>query len=461
MSLSTPPSRPRTSEVARRWSARHHWTAPAWLAVYIALVAAPIVTILIGRPPAGVAFWWNLSMALGLAALSMMGIQFALTARIRQATAPFGADLVYVFHRYLALIGFALVGGHFFILYVGYGQALGSLDPRVAAWEMTVGRIAFVAFGLAVVTSEFRKTLRIPYGPWRYLHVGLALTGLLTAIAHVAGTGRLSQTPLALALWAALTVFWMGLILWLRLVKPFALRKRPYRVVSLHEEKGGAWTIALEPDGWTGLADFSPGQFAWLNLSGSPVALEDHPFSISSSPTRLPRIEMTIKALGDFSAAVSSTPIGQTAWIDGPFGAFTSDRYPDAEGLVFVAGGIGITPVISMLRTLADRHDTRPLSLFYANTDWDNVAFRDEIEHLKTRLALTVIHILEEAPEEFDGVTGRLDEEVLHEYLPVKERDRFHYFLCGPVPLTEAAERGLANLGVPAPQIRTELFEIA
>lgn len=97
------------------------------------LAGAPMIAVFLGRTPAGVGLWWNFSMGLGLAGLSMMGIQFVLTARIRKATAPFGADLVYVFHRYLALIGFGLVASHFLVLYLLYGEALGSLDPRVAA----------------------------------------------------------------------------------------------------------------------------------------------------------------------------------------------------------------------------------------------------------------------------------------------------------------------------------------
>lgn len=446
---------------ARRRSTRHVWTAPGWLLAYVALVASPLVAVFLSRTPAGVGFWWSLSMGLGLAGLSMMGIQFALTARIRKATAPFGADLVYVFHRYLALTGFGLVLGHFLILYVGYGESLGSLDPRIAAWEMTAARIALVAFGLAVVTSEFRKTLGLAYGAWRYLHVGLAMVGLCAAVAHVIGAGRLSQTPAALAIWLALTAFWTGLVLWLRLAKPITLRRRPYKVVDLKQERGDAWTLGLEPDGWPGITDFSPGQFAWLNLSKSPFALQDHPFSISSSPAALPRIEMTIKALGDFTRTVPTLPVGRAAWIDGPFGVFTPDRYPDAPGLVFVAGGIGITPVMSMLRTLADRGDPRPLWLFYANPDWEGVTFREAIETLQARLALTVVHVIEDAPENFPGVAGRVDHELLRDRLPDVSGAGFRYFLCGPPPLTELAEAAFREMGAPASHIRTELFELA
>lgn len=446
---------------ARRWTASHVWTGPLWVAVYLTLAAGPTVAVFLEPKPRGVEFGWNLSMALGLAGLSMMAIQFALTARIRKATAPFGADLVYVFHRYLALVGFGLVGLHFLILWLFYGEALGSLDPRVAAWELTVARVALVAFGLAIVTTEFRKTLRLEYGLWRYLHVGLAITGLVAAVAHVIGTGRLAEMSPGMALWVAITAFWMGLVVWFRLARPWRLTRRPYKVVEVRLERGGAWTLALMPKDRPIVRDFSPGQFVWLNLSSSPWILQDHPFSISSSPMQLPRIEMTIKPLGDFTATIGETPIGQTAWLDGPFGVFSIDRYPDAPGFVFVAGGIGITPVMCMLRALSERGDSRPLWLFYANSDWESVTFREEIRELEIRLNLTVIHIVEEPSPDYSGLTGRLDGSILRQRLPEGRSSAFHYFLCGPVPLTDTAEAGLVEMGVPPSQIRTELFELA
>lgn len=457
-SLSTAPTE---KDNVRRRAASHVWTAPLWLAVYLTLVAGPMIAPLLDGAPTGVEFGWNVSMALGLAGLSMMGLQFALTARIRAATAPFGTDLVYVFHRYLALIGFALVSLHFLILWLFYEDALGSLDPRVAAWELTVARIALVAFGLAVVTAEFRKTLRLEYGRWRYLHVTLAITGLIAAVAHVAGAGRFAQMSAGTMLWAATTAFWMGLIIWLRMAKPWRLKRRPYRVVELREERGGAWTLALMPQGRPTIRAFSPGQFAWLNLSSSPWVLRDHPFSISSSPTRLPRIEMTIKPLGDFTGTIGDVPVGQTAWLDGPFGVFSIDRYPDAPGFVYVAGGIGITPVMSMLRALADQNDRRPLWLFYANPDWDSVTFREELEDLVQRLNLTVVHIVENPSSGYSGLTGLLDETILRQGLPEDRPADLRYFLCGPVPLTSAIEDALVGMGVTPSHIRTELFELA
>ena len=83
-----------------------------------------------------------------------------------------------------------------------------------------------------------------------------------------------------------------------------------------------------------------------------------------------------------------------------------------------IAGGVGIAGLISMLRTMADRKDGRPAVLFYANGEWDGVTFRAELEHLKDRLNLAVVHVLERPPEAWTGETGYVTAEVLARHLP-------------------------------------------
>jgi len=85
---------------------------------------------------------------------------------------------------------------------------------------------------------------------------------------------------------------------------------------------------------------------------------------------------------------------------------------------VLIAGGIGITPMMSMIRTLADRGDRRPLVLLYGSRDWESVTFREELESLKTRLALTVVHVLSELPPGWTGEQGRITAEVFRRHLP-------------------------------------------
>jgi ferredoxin-NADP reductase len=97
--------------------------------------------------------------------------------------------------------------------------------------------------------------------------------------------------------------------------------------------------------------------------------------------------------------------------------------------------------------------------LFYANRDWDGVAFREELEDLKQRLDLTVVHVLEQPPEDWTGETGYLTAEILSRHLPPGHR-RFQFFICGPDPMMDAAEAALVELGVPAERVHTERFDM-
>ncbi len=99
--------------------------ALTWIGIYLLLVSAPFIVLLTGEMPPGRAFWWDFSMGLGFAAVAMLGVQFALTARFRRASAPFGIDIIYLFHRYLAIIAVGLALIHFFILWLLYPAALG------------------------------------------------------------------------------------------------------------------------------------------------------------------------------------------------------------------------------------------------------------------------------------------------------------------------------------------------
>ena len=115
--------------------------AAIWITLYFALACGPLLVLLVGDVPPPVAVAWDFSMGLGFAGLSLFGLQFALTARFRRATSPFGVDAIYVLHRYLAWVALLLVGAHFAILWLFYEEALGVLDPREARWELTSGRL--------------------------------------------------------------------------------------------------------------------------------------------------------------------------------------------------------------------------------------------------------------------------------------------------------------------------------
>lgn len=434
------------------------FSAALWVGAYLAVVSAPLFLLLVGPMPQGVGLWWDFSMALGFAGMAIMGVQFALTARFHHASAPFGIDIIYYFHRLAAMIGIGLIVSHFAILRVVYPETLGTLDPLDAPGYMTAGRAALLLFGVVIVTSLWRKPLGIDYEHWRVAHALLATAALILALVHIEGVGYYTAAPWKGGLWICYTLFWVFLIAHVRVIKPWRMSRVSYRVAEIRPERGRAWTLELEPVGHRGLR-FAPGQFAWLTLRGSPFRFEEHPFSFSGSAEQRARLEFTIKELGDFTGAIGETRVGETAYLDGPYGVFSVDRYPEAPGFVFIAAGVGIAPIMSMLRTLAERHDRRRLVLIYGNANWDEVIFREELELLRTRLDLAVVHVIEEPALDWIGERGRINEALLRKVLPPHHHE-LQYFLCGPRLMSETVQQALRKLSVPRAQVHFELFDM-
>jgi predicted ferric reductase len=433
-------------------------SAAFWISVYLLLVLAPLLILTLGEVPRGSGFWWDFSMALGFAAMAILGLQFLLTARFRRASAPFGIDIIYYFHRFLALIALTLIFIHFLIIRIDNAEALGVINPLQAPWFMSAGRAALILFALLIITSLWRKPLRIHYEQWRILHIGLAVTAFLLALGHIEGVGYYINAPAKRWLWSGYTLFWLLLIIYIRLFKPWQMYNKPYRVAEVRQERGNSWTLALEPDGHEGLC-FKPGQFAWLTLRTSPWHLNEHPFSFSSSATRRDRLEFTIKELGDFTRTIKKTRVGEIAYLDGPYGILSVDRTPDAAGFVFIAGGVGAAPIVSMLRSLADRYEHRPLWFIYGNNRWQDVTFREELEILKQRLDLRLVHVLAEPPPNWEGETGFITQELLLKRLP-HNAPKYEYFLCGPKPMSDTVQQGLHAMHVPLSQLHFELFDM-
>lgn len=168
------------------------------------------------------------------------------------------------------------------------------------------------------------------------------------------------------------------------------------------------------------------------------------------------RIEISIKELGDFTSQIGSVAPGTRAYLDGPYGTFTIDRHT-APGYVFVAGGVGITPVMSILQTLADRHDRRPLLLFYSSKTWEEATFREELDDLDRRLNLRTVHIISEPPDGWEGELGRISAEITARHLPEGRLD-YEYFICGPEPMQKAVKEYLDRLGISLDRVQSESF---
>jgi predicted ferric reductase len=426
-----------------------------WVFIYLLFILAPLFALLTGSLPPPRNFWTEFAVAIGYSGLAMMGLQFALTARFRYVTEPWGEDIIYHFHRQISLIATALVVLHVIILFALRPQRLGMLNFLQASWPALFGALSTYSLIALVVMALWPKMLKIRYEVWHLSHIVLAVVAIAAGLLHMVVLGRYLVDPWKLALWVGLTIFWIGLLLYVRIVRPLFMLRRPYRVAEVRKERGDTWTLVMQPDGHPGFR-FRPGQFAWLTVWGSPFKITGHPFSFSSSAAVTDgRVDMSIRNLGDFTSAIHKVPVGQRVYLDGPYGAFTIGNPADMH--VLIAGGIGITPMMSMIRTLADRGDRRPVILLYGNKDWESITFREHLETLRGRLNLTIVYVLENPPTGWTGEQGFITAEILKCHLPPPYADH-EYFICGPDTMMDAIEKALKDLGVPLSKYHSERY---
>jgi predicted ferric reductase len=440
--------------VGHRESTRHALRGAAWIALYLFFVLAPLFALLFGAHPPARAFWTELSVALGYAGLAMMGLQFGLTARFRHVTEPWGEDVIYHFHRQISLVAVALVIAHPIILFIIRPELLALLNSITAPWRARFAALSTYSLIVLVVMALWRTRLKLSYETWHVSHMVLAVVAVGAGLVHMVGWSFYFGDPWKRALWIALTLFWIGLLLYVRIIKPLFVLRRPYRIAEVRQERGDSWTLVMRPDGHAGFR-FRPGQFGWLTVYGSPFKISSHPFSFSSSAESKDSVAMTIRNLGDFTSKIREVPVGKRVYLDGPYGAFTTGNPADMH--VLIAGGVGITPMLSMISTLADQGDKRPLVLLYGSKSWDEITFREELEALQKRVNLKVVHVLENPPEGWTGERGFIDAEVFKRHLPPPYQEH-EYFICGPGVMMDAIERALAELEVPISKYHSERY---
>jgi len=160
-----------------------------------------------------------------------------------------------------------------------------------------------------------------------------------------------------------------------------------------------------------------------------------------------------------FKRALAALPIGSTAKLDGPFGSFAS--HDDRERpLVLVAGGIGITPFISILRQAAHEASRRPISLIYSNRRPEDAAFLDELEELSRRSGefrlLATMTQMNRSARPWQGETARINETLLNKAAGHLQAP-MHY-LAGPPEMVKSVRQTLTLAGIAKEHVRSEEF---
>ena len=232
------------------------------------------------------------------------------------------------------------------------------------------------------------------------------------------------------------------------------------RVGSIVTETPGVKTFRLLPSSGERLPfTFVPGQF--LNVAfGIGGARMNRSYSISSSPTQREYVELTIKREPRGAVSrhiVDLLKVGDLIEAGGPVGKFTFDG-SQAESIVLISAGVGITPMVSITRYLTERAWPGDIFFVYTCRTPADFIFAEEVAALQQRNPKLRVAVTSTKAEETDwkGPRGRLTKELLTQTVPDLTARRIH--ICGPAAMMEATKALLTELGVPPEQVKSELF---
>ena len=439
---------------------RLHLPSVVFVAAYLTIVLLPLGLIYAEAAPRR-SLIDEVSSALAIIAFAMLLMEFLLSGRFRSISKSAGIDRIMRFHQWAGWFLFAILLIHPFMYTTPINPPLpwdisGQLTLGLSLTTFVTGLIGWILLVILVIFSIFRDQLPYRYETWRLSHGLGAILIAFFAAHHAIEAGRYSGSPYLKVYWFVMLGVAVFSLLHAYVITPMNQRRHPYRVISLKNIALKTWELKIAPVSGSAIK-FVAGQFCWLTLNRSPFAITEHPFSISSCPADRPCISFVIKEAVDFTNEIGSVHLNAPAFIDGPYGHLKIAGKPGA-GIVFIAGGVGIAPIMGILRQLRAEKDGRPMMLLYGNRFATQIVYRSELEEMKDVLDISIHHILADPPNDWSDNVGQLDERILQKFLKADGHANWLYVVCGPPPMIDNVTIALDDIGVPKQQIISEKF---
>jgi ferredoxin-NADP reductase len=235
---------------------------------------------------------------------------------------------------------------------------------------------------------------------------------------------------------------------------------KKYTLKSL-ENNGDILYVTIVPKEDKDKFSFTPGQYAAIGFKGtSGRSTPMRCFSIVSSANNSSQLSFTIRLGGQFTTALCQQETGSEVFVQGPFGNFNINGFYDKQ-IVLMAGGIGITPFMSMIRSYSENHDAMPITLLYSYRSGHNIPFQAELEQLSEQNShfrlYTFVTGDTNIPNSPKLLSGKMTEKHLRQFIEGVYSNST-YFVCGPKGFSDSTISMLKKHGVSDTRIMSESF---
>ncbi len=341
-----------------------------------------------------------------------------------------GLDKIIKFQRKFSYFVMFFVFFHPIFFMLSTGTYKGFIVPDFAYLPLAIGIIAFYILVGVMIASALYK--RISYRVWQYIHVVTYIL-FFFALFHAVLWGSETAENMPIYILATLLVT-VGIVYRTR-YKIIAARTTRFFVKDVKMETADTFTVTIK-----GNKEFQAGQFCFLRLNKNKLYAR-HPFTISSAPGD--DFAFTIKLAGRFTQTAKELKEGDEIFIDGPFGKFIPQ--PN-KNLVFIAGGVGITPFMSILRDHIKRGVSQNITLIYGSRSQADIIFKDEIESINQPWFKKVYMLNDISNMTIQCEQGYISQDIIKKY--VTNPNDSLYYICGPERMKDTAKKVLKDMGV-------------
>lgn len=432
---------------------------------YLILTAVPSIFFTLSSSSSNIIYY--LGGILGIASFVLLNFELLLVSRNKFIDRHFGLDRIYRYHMYIAVLGIILGFVHKLMQGTMYRDSFQtSLGDDSLVIFICIGifsmllminklffKIKIIDF-LRKILNKYLSFLKYQY---KVLIHNILVIALIILLLHVL---LASAVQYDLPLLIILTIYFIvPFILYLKrkIYDVYFNKKSKYQVSEIIKESGNIVTVKLASK-YGKVFDYQPGQFLYVKIKDKNITSDQHPFTISSSPAQKDFISFTAKELGDYTNNLKNVSVSSEAIISGPYGIFSYKHHKSLGKLCFIAGGIGITPFLSMIRFMQKEDKLKEVVLLLGVSKTDELICFNELQRAAKEMTNLKIIPIVSGDDSYSGEKGFIDTEKIKKYLPILTE--YDFYICGPPVMLDLEIKNLKGLGVSKDRIHFERFSM-
>ena len=382
----------------------------------------------------------NLGRISTLVGTSFFALAFLLNTRLKFLENLFsGLDEVYKAHHIFGTSAFILLLFHPVFLSVQYLAISANSAAMffIPSFEKTAISSGIIALSIMAVLLLITFFVKLKYHVWKFSHKFLGLAFLFAIIHVLLISSDITRSNLLEGYMIIMLLIGSFSFLYKTLLYDLLKKKKRFSVEKVMKLNDNVVEVVLKPE--TKIKKYKAGQFIFVGFEQKELR-EEHPFTISSAPSEN-NLRLTIKESGDWTKKLKDIKVGTNVFVDGPYGNFYAKNNLDQ---IWIAGGIGITPFLSMARDLKTQSK---VDLFYSVRETKDAVFIDELNKISDKNLR--VHI-------FYTLHGKkLDIEDILKNTEIKNKE---IFICGPKKMMFNLKKQFLSKGVDKKKIHAEEF---